>query len=145
MACIFSRCYLSSNTSQVQFCLSATSAFLLIRLWRPLIATLDSHFEYLLQKVRQVIIIIIIKGIYIAQVRKGHKCAMSAEMAVATIMAATARIATTAQIIPSYSSGSTTRVCLAVASRSLQPLSANGHTQTTLCHVCSNTQGEMTS
>jgi len=27
-------------------------------------------------------IIIIIKGIYIAQVRKGHKCAMSAEMAV---------------------------------------------------------------
>ena len=25
---------------------------------------------------------IIIKGIYIAQVRKGHKCAMSAEMAV---------------------------------------------------------------
>ena len=29
-----------------------------------------------------VIIIIIIKGIYIAQVRKGHKCAMSAEMAV---------------------------------------------------------------
>ena len=28
------------------------------------------------------IIIIIIKGIYIAQVRKGHKCAMSAEMAV---------------------------------------------------------------
>jgi len=29
-----------------------------------------------------VIIIIIIKGIYTAQVRKGHKCAMSAEMAV---------------------------------------------------------------
>jgi len=29
-----------------------------------------------------IIIIIIIKGIYIAQVRKGHKCAMSAEMAV---------------------------------------------------------------
>ena len=28
------------------------------------------------------IIIIIIKGIYIAKVRKGHKCAMSAEMAV---------------------------------------------------------------
>ena len=28
------------------------------------------------------IIIIVIKGIYIAQVRKGHKCAMSAEMAV---------------------------------------------------------------
>jgi len=28
------------------------------------------------------LIIIIIKGIYIAQVRKGHKCAMSAEMAV---------------------------------------------------------------
>jgi len=28
------------------------------------------------------IIIIIIKGIYTAQVRKGHKCAMSAEMAV---------------------------------------------------------------
>jgi len=28
------------------------------------------------------IIIIIIKGIYIAQVRKGHKCAMSAGMAV---------------------------------------------------------------
>ena len=28
------------------------------------------------------IIIIIITGIYIAQVRKGHKCAMSAEMAV---------------------------------------------------------------
>ena len=28
------------------------------------------------------IIIIIIKGIYIAQVRKGHKCAMSVEMAV---------------------------------------------------------------
>jgi len=28
------------------------------------------------------IIIIIIKDIYIAQVRKGHKCAMSAEMAV---------------------------------------------------------------
>ena len=27
-------------------------------------------------------IIIIIKGIYIAQVLKGHKCAMSAEMAV---------------------------------------------------------------
>jgi len=27
-------------------------------------------------------IIIIIKGIYIAHVRKGHKCAMSAEMAV---------------------------------------------------------------
>jgi len=31
---------------------------------------------------RIIIIIIIIKGIYIAQVRKGHKCAMSAEMAV---------------------------------------------------------------
>ena len=30
----------------------------------------------------QIQIIIIIKGIYIAQVRKGHKCAMSAEMAV---------------------------------------------------------------
>jgi len=29
-----------------------------------------------------IIIIIIINGIYIAQVRKGHKCAMSAEMAV---------------------------------------------------------------
>jgi len=29
-----------------------------------------------------IIISIIIKGIYIAQVRKGHKCAMSAEMAV---------------------------------------------------------------
>jgi len=29
-----------------------------------------------------IIIIIIIKGIYIAQVRKGHKCAMSPEMAV---------------------------------------------------------------
>jgi len=29
-----------------------------------------------------IIIIIIIKGIYIAQVRKGHKCAISAEMAV---------------------------------------------------------------
>jgi len=29
-----------------------------------------------------VIIIIIIKDIYIAQIRKGHKCAMSAEMAV---------------------------------------------------------------
>jgi len=29
-----------------------------------------------------IIIIIIIKGIYAAQVRKGHKCAMSAEMAV---------------------------------------------------------------
>jgi len=29
-----------------------------------------------------VCIIIIIKGIYIAEVRKGHKCAMSAEMAV---------------------------------------------------------------
>jgi len=29
-----------------------------------------------------IIIIIIIKGIYIAQVRKGHKCAMSAKMAV---------------------------------------------------------------
>ena len=29
-----------------------------------------------------IIIIIIIKGIYIAQVRKGHKCAMSADMAV---------------------------------------------------------------
>ena len=29
---------------------------------------------------RVIIIIIIIKGIYIAQVRKGHKCAMSAEM-----------------------------------------------------------------
>jgi len=29
-----------------------------------------------------IIIIIIIKGIYIAQVRMGHKCAMSAEMAV---------------------------------------------------------------
>jgi len=29
-----------------------------------------------------IIIIIIIKGIYIAQVRKGHKCAMSAEMTV---------------------------------------------------------------
>jgi len=28
------------------------------------------------------VIIIIFKGIYIAQVRKGHKCAMSAEMAV---------------------------------------------------------------
>ena len=39
-----------------------------------------------LTTVRQVIIIIIIiiiiKGIYIAHVRKGHKCAMSAEMAV---------------------------------------------------------------
>jgi len=31
---------------------------------------------------RQIIIMIIIKDIYIAQVRKGHKCAMSAEMAV---------------------------------------------------------------
>jgi len=31
---------------------------------------------------KHIIIIIIIKGIYIAQVRKGHKCAMSAEMAV---------------------------------------------------------------
>ena len=31
---------------------------------------------------RYIIIIIIIKGMYIAQVRKGHKCAMSAEMAV---------------------------------------------------------------
>jgi len=30
----------------------------------------------------KIIIIIIINGIYIAQVRKGHKCAMSAEMAV---------------------------------------------------------------
>ena len=30
----------------------------------------------------KIIIIIIIKGIYTAQVRKGHKCAMSAEMAV---------------------------------------------------------------
>jgi len=29
-----------------------------------------------------IIVIITIKGIYIAQVRKGHKCAMSAEMAV---------------------------------------------------------------
>jgi len=29
-----------------------------------------------------IIIIIIIKHIYIAQVRKGHRCAMSAEMAV---------------------------------------------------------------
>ena len=29
-----------------------------------------------------VYIIIVIKGIYIAQVRKGHKCAMSADMAV---------------------------------------------------------------
>jgi len=29
-----------------------------------------------------IIIIIIIKDIHIAQVRKGHKCAMSAEMAV---------------------------------------------------------------
>ena len=29
-----------------------------------------------------IIIIIVIKDIYIAQVRKGHKCAMSAEMAV---------------------------------------------------------------
>jgi len=29
-----------------------------------------------------IIIIIIIKGIYIAQVRKDHKCAMSADMAV---------------------------------------------------------------
>ena len=29
-----------------------------------------------------IIIIIIIKGIYIAQVRKGHKCTMLAEMAV---------------------------------------------------------------
>ena len=29
-----------------------------------------------------IIIIIVIKGIYIAQVCKGHKCAMSAEMAV---------------------------------------------------------------
>jgi len=29
-----------------------------------------------------IIIIIIIKDIYIAQVRKGHKCTMSAEMAV---------------------------------------------------------------
>jgi len=28
------------------------------------------------------LLLIIIKGIYIAQVRKGHKCAMSAEMAV---------------------------------------------------------------
>ena len=40
---------------------------------------------YTLQPVVQpviIIIIIIIKGIYIAQVRKGHKCAMSAEMAV---------------------------------------------------------------
>jgi len=33
-------------------------------------------------KNRYIIIIIIVKGIYIAQVRKGHKCAMSAEMAV---------------------------------------------------------------
>jgi len=32
--------------------------------------------------VHLIIIIIIIKGIYIVQVRKGHKCAMSAQMAV---------------------------------------------------------------
>jgi len=35
-----------------------------------------------MQLILIIIIIIIIKGIYIAQVRKGHKCAMSAEMAV---------------------------------------------------------------
>jgi len=39
-----------------------------------------SFFQY--KGLITIIIIIIIKGIYIAQVHKGHKCAMSAEMAV---------------------------------------------------------------
>ena len=34
------------------------------------------------EKITLLIIIIIIKGIYMAQVRNGHKCAMSAQMAV---------------------------------------------------------------
>ena len=34
------------------------------------------------QNLQHGIIIIIIKGIYIVQVRKGHKCAMSPEIAV---------------------------------------------------------------
>ena len=41
----------------------------------------DDGYSAILQ-IDIIIIIIIIKGIYIAQVRKGHKCAMSAEMAV---------------------------------------------------------------
>jgi len=39
--------------------------------------------DWVSQKCRAIIIIIIIiKDIYLAQVRRGHKCAMSAEMAV---------------------------------------------------------------
>jgi len=41
----------------------------------------DDGYSAILQ-IDIIIIIIIIKGIYIAQVRKGHRCAMSAEMAV---------------------------------------------------------------
>ena len=56
---------------------------------RPAMRVMHRWFQYFLtlminSYVRDglKVIIIIIKGIYIAQVRKGHKCAMSAEMAV---------------------------------------------------------------
>jgi len=41
-----------------------------------------TYFSAPISNIIIIIIIIIIKGIYIAEVRKGHKCAMSAEMAV---------------------------------------------------------------
>ena len=44
----------------------------------PVVQKHNDNYNYY----SNIIIIIIIKGIYIAQVRKGHKCAMSAEMAV---------------------------------------------------------------
>ena len=47
-----------------------------------LVVTSTSPLIFLLGMGQSIIIIIIIKDIYITQVRKGHKCAMSAEMAV---------------------------------------------------------------
>jgi len=48
----------------------------------PRQSSMGCRFYRPIQLVLWGIIIIIIKDIYIAQVRKGHKCAMSAEMAV---------------------------------------------------------------
>ena len=48
----------------------------------PVSKTLQLDSSNHLHTIIIIIIILIIKHIYIAQVRKGHKCAMSAEMAV---------------------------------------------------------------
>jgi len=52
--------------------------------------TLDVNIEAVYYDF-SLLIIIIIKDIYIAQVRKGHKCAMSAEMAVWLLHSCTTR------------------------------------------------------